>query len=219
MTTITTRAVLFDLDGTLLDTAPDLVYALNRLRQEQGFTDMPLSEIRPIISHGSKAMVKKVLGIEENDPAFPALRERFLELYQNHLADSTRLFPDIDHVLNHLDQHRISWGIVTNKLSRQTFALLKALNFEKRPQCVICGDSLPAAKPDPAPIRYACELLNQDPQECIYIGDAMNDMIASKAAGTRSLVALYGYIGEKENPFEWQADGYIHQPAEIIKWL
>ena len=164
------NAVLFDLDGTLLDTVPDLMFAINRLRQEHGFPDLPLAEIRPIISLGSKIMVKLALGMEESDPDFAAQREHFLTIYQRHLADSTQFFPHMEKVLDHLERHHIPWGIVTNKLTRHTSALLKALRLDHRPACIICGDSLATYKPDPGPIVYACELLKQDPKNCLYVG-------------------------------------------------
>ena len=213
------KAVLFDLDGTLLDTAPDLAFALNQLRQEKQLPALPLDILRPLVSLGSKAMIKFALGIDENASTFNDLREQFLFLYQQHIADSTRTFPDIEKVLTHLVNERIPWGIVTNKLTRHTTALLQTLSFIEKPHCVICGDSLPTYKPDPAPIIYACELLKQAPKDCLYIGDSKTDVIASKRAGTKSLVALYGYIAANENPFNWQADGYIRQPIEIIEWL
>ncbi len=213
------RGVLFDLDGTLLDTAPDLVYAFNQLRHDHDLPAMSLAELRPIISLGSKIMIKRLLGIDENSPHFNALREKFLAVYEEHLADSTQFFPGIEEVLSHLDETQMPWGIVTNKLTRHTSALLKALRIDHRPICVICGDSLPTFKPDPAPILYACQLLQQDPKTCLYIGDSLTDVTASKAAGTASLVALYGYIGEEENPIAWAADGYIQQPIEIMKWI
>lgn len=212
-------AILFDLDGTLLDTAPDLMAALNRLRKEHQLEELPVSSIRSVISHGSKAMVKKVFGIEETHPHFKELRERFLDIYHHHIADATTLFPKVENVLTYLDEHDIPWGIVTNKLTKHTLQLLKALQLDHRPLCVVCGDSLSTNKPDPAPIYYACELLKQNPQHCIYLGDSVNDVIASKAAGTKALVALYGYIGEQDNPFSWQADGYIEKPDELIDWL
>jgi len=213
------HAVLFDLDGTLLDTAPDLVFALNRVRKEHNLPDMPLSTLRSIANLGSKAIVKLAFGVEENDARFSALRETFLGYYEQHIADATRFFPDVENVLAHLDQHHIPWGIVTNKLTRHTSELLKRLKIENRPFCVICGDSLPKYKPDPEPILHACQLLQQKPENCIYVGDAVTDVIASKAAGTKSLVALYGYIHHEDDPLTWQADGYIREPMEIIKWL
>lgn len=213
------HAILFDLDGTLLDTAPDLAFALNQLRQEYHLPALPLPVIRPMISLGSKSIIKAALDITEDHPQFLILRERFFELYQQHIADSTQLFPTMDNVLTHLEQQHIPWGIVTNKLTKHTTALLKALGLDHRPHCVICGDSLPKYKPDPEPILHACRLLKQDPHHCLYIGDAAIDVAASKAAGTLSLVALYGYIMAGENPYDWQADGYINQPLEIMEWL
>lgn len=215
----TIQAVLFDLDGTLLDTAPDLVYTINRLRSEHGLPALSLATIRPIVSFGSKAMVKLALNIDENDSEFNKMREYFLKLYEDHLAMSTRFFPQVEDVLAHLDDANIPWGIVTNKLTRHTSAILKALHLEDRPGCLICGDSLSKSKPDPAPILHACELLKQQPKNCLYVGDCITDVMASKAAGTASLVALYGYISADEDPYSWNADGYVQEPLDIIRWL
>ena len=216
---MTIQAVLFDLDGTLLDTVPDLVYVLNQIRIAESLPALPVSTIRPIANLGSKAMVKIAFGMEESDPGFKRMREQFLGLYEKHLADSTRFFPNVEKVLDHLDERQIPWGIVTNKLTRHTQPLLKAMGVDHRPACVICGDSLKTAKPDPAPIRYACELLQQMPKHCIYLGDALTDVTASKAAGTKSLVALYGYIHGDDDPFSWEADGYLEEPLELIQLL
>lgn len=213
------NAVLFDLDGTLLDTVPDLAYALNRLRSEHHLPALPISDIRPIAGLGSKAMLKRVLDIDDIHPEYKALREYFLTIYEDHIADATCFFPHMESVLEQLDHRKIPWGIVTNKLTRHTQSLLKALNFDHRPGCVISGDSLPTFKPDPEPIRHACRLLKQTPEQCLYVGDALTDVMASKAAGSKSLVALYGYIHDDEDPYTWKADGYIHKPIEILDWL
>ena len=212
-------AVLFDLDGTLLDTAPDLAYALNQLRQTYRLSELPLSSIRSTISFGAAAILKNGFDIEENHPDFIPLKEKYLALYEQHLTDSTRFFPNIEKVLLHLEQHDIPWGIVTNRMTKHTMALLKAFGFEHRPNCIICGDTLKKNKPHPEPILEGCRLVKQLPHRTIYIGDAATDVAASKAAGTKSLVALYGYIGSHENPESWQADGYINEPIEIIEWL
>lgn len=213
------KGILFDLDGTLLDTAPDLVFTINCLRQEHHLPPLSLAAIRPIVSLGSKAMVKLALGIEENHPEFSRIRQHFLDLYLEHLANETNFFPHVEKVLGYLELQQIPWGIVTNKLTQHTRILLKALALDQRAACIICGDSLPTYKPDPAPILHGCELLKRDPQTCLYVGDCATDVIASKAAGTKSLVALYGYIGKEEDPYAWQADGYVEEPLEIIDWL
>lgn len=215
----TIQAVLFDLDGTLLDTAPDLVYALNCLRQEHDLPSVSLESIRALASLGSKAMLKRAFDLTDEHERLPLLRERFFELYQRNIANNSSFFPEVDQVLDYLDTKKIPWGIVTNKLTHHTLALLKELNFLHRPACIVCGDSLSTNKPDPAPILYACELLKQTPENCVYIGDAETDVKASKAAGTRSLVALYGYIHANDNPLSWQADGYVKNAGEIINWL
>lgn len=217
MTTI--RAVLFDLDGTLLDTAPDLVHALNQLREQQDLPPLAAETVKPIISMGSNAMLKLAFGISENDINFNKLKNEFLAFYYQHIADATTFFPGVEHVLTQLEQQRIPWGIVTNKHTKYTNALLTALHLDWRPACVISGDSLPSCKPDPAPLLHACELLEHTPKHCLYVGDAIGDVTASKAAGIKSLVALYGYINQHDDPYAWQADGYINQPLEILDWL
>ncbi len=216
--TLPIHAVLFDLDGTLLDTAPDLLQALNRLRQKFNLSPLPLHVMHALTSSGSKAMVKHALNIDENNKDFAELRNEFLADYEKNIAHGTVFYPEMENVLLYLDQKKIPWGIVTNKLTKHTKALLQTLQFEQRPACVICGDTLPQSKPHPAPILYACELLQKKPENCLYVGDAATDVAASKAAGTRSLVALYGYTGS-DDPFSWQADGYIRHPTEILDWL
>lgn len=213
------KAVLFDLDGTLLDTAPDLVYALNRLRKEQGFVELPLADLRPIISLGARGMLKQAIDIEHTHEDFPLLRERFLTLYAEHIADQTTFFPNMEIVLSHLETQGIPWGIVTNKYTKHTTSLLNALGLIKRPGCVVCGDTLAQAKPDPSPILHACALLNHNPSDCLYVGDSATDVIASLRAGARSLVALYGYLSKEDQPFTWQAQGYINDPIEILEWI
>lgn len=213
-----TQAILFDLDGTLLDTAPDLAFALNKIRQKRDLPNIPLQTLRPAANLGSKAMIKMAFDMDENHPEFNALREEFLVLYESHLADSTTFFPHIEKVLLNIEDRGIPWGIVTNKLQRHTLPLLKALNMEHRPECVICGDSLPFYKPHPEPIIQACKLVGRNPSDCIYIGDSATDVVASKSAGAKALVALYGYTGN-EDPRSWNADGYLKEPLEIISWL
>jgi 2-phosphoglycolate phosphatase len=213
------KGVLFDLDGTLLNTAPDLVFAINQLRLAANLPELPHSVLSPIAGLGSKAMIQKALDIDETDDRYPSMREKFLDIYTQHIADSTHFFPEMDKVLAHLDEQHIPWGIVTNKLTIHTKEVLKKLNFLERPGCVICGDTLSTYKPHPEPILHACKLIGVSPEQCLYVGDAATDVAASKAAGTHSLVALYGYIGSQEDPYHWEADGYIKSPIEIIDWL
>lgn len=213
------QSVLFDLDGTLIDTAPDMAHALNQLRLKHHLIELPLDAIRPLIGYGSKALLKLGFDVEDSDSRYPELLHDFFNLYQAHLANSTQLFPDMDNVLHFLEQQHIPWGIVTNKPFRFTIDILKALKLEQRAACVICGDTLTKRKPDPDSILHACELLQLDPRSCLYVGDTLVDVTASKAAGTKSLVALYGYIGAEEDPYAWHADGYINKPDDIINWI
>ena len=213
------HTVLFDLDGTLLDTAPDLAYALNQQLLKHGLPELPLATIRPHVGYGVRALLKVGFQIDANHPRHTALTEEFLALYQTHLARETILFPGIERVLQHLDDQHIPWGIVTNKPARFTFDLLKAMQLHHRAACIICGDSLSKRKPDPDQILHALAQLNTEPRHCLYIGDTEIDVIASKAAGTHSLVALYGYVMPTEDPYTWQADGYVQQAIDIIEWL
>jgi len=213
------QAVLFDLDGTLLNTVPDLVFALNQLRSESNLPPLETARASPAARLGSKAMLKLALGIDESDSNYASWREKFMTTYQAHIADATHFFPEMETVLTYLDQQQMPWGIVTNKLTIHTEEVLKALDYFHRPKCIVCGDTLTTYKPDPEPILHACRLLGVTPQNCLYIGDAPTDVLASKAAGTYSLVALYGYIDEDEDPLSWGADGYIQHPIEILEWL
>ena len=211
------ESVLFDLDGTLLDTAPDLVYALNQLRLKYALEELPFEQVRSQVGYGSKTLLKLAFEVEEAQ--YKTLADEFLKIYQLHLLKSTKLFPKMEEVLHHLDKKNIPWGIVTNRPTRFTGVLLDALNLSQRTDCVICGDSLPKQKPDPYPIMHACSLIKADVKKCLYVGDMKTDVLASKAAGAKSLVALYGYIGNEDNPYSWEADGYIEKPIEILDWL
>ena len=183
-------SVLFDLDGTLLDTAPDMVHALNSLRQQHGMPNLELQLIRPYVGQGAKMLLKLGFGIDENSREYPMMLEKFLAAYDNCLTRSTALFPQMGSVLDHLEAKNIPWGIVTNKPARFTLNALHALNLSQRSACIICGDTLANRKPHPEPIIYACNILQRSPDTTLYVGDAVTDVIASKAAGTRSEPAL-----------------------------
>ncbi len=213
------HAILFDLDGTLLDTAPDLGQALNKLLEEYQLPVISLEKFRPFAGHGSRGLLKLGFNIDEHDSRYVALSEKLLGYYQQLLLNTTRLFPGMDDVLIFLEKNNIPWGIVTNKPERFTHKILAGLQLTQRAKCIISGDSLKNRKPHPEPILHACKLLQKKPQHCLYIGDSESDVIASKAAGVNCLTALYGYIPAGENPKTWQADGYIQQPLDLMHWV
>jgi N-acetyl-D-muramate 6-phosphate phosphatase len=215
----TVQTVLFDLDGTLLDTAPDLAFALNTLLVENKRAPLPYDKIRPFVSYGSTILIKMAFNITEDDPSFTALRQAFLTFYAEHIADKTVFFPGMNEVLHTLEKQGIQWGIVTNKPARLTDSLLQQLDLTQRSVCNISGDTLSQSKPHPAPLLYACELAQSSPEHCIYVGDAQRDIEAGQRAGMRTLVALYGYIDELETPTQWGATGMLQHPLDLLSWL
>jgi 2-phosphoglycolate phosphatase len=216
---LTIKAVLFDLDGTLLDTALDLGTALNQLLQEQQLPLLPLEQVRAAAGSGCKGLLKLGMNIEPNDVRYPLLSEKLLRFYQHYLISTTQLFPGMAETIDFIEEKNLPWGIVTNKPARYTDPLITHLQLDKRAGCVISGDTLQNRKPHPEPILHACSLLQQEPKYCLYIGDSVIDILACKAAGAHSLAALYGYIPAEEDPMSWGADGYVHHPLEIKEWL
>jgi 2-phosphoglycolate phosphatase len=213
------HAVLFDLDGTLLDTAPDLALAINLLLNEYNYPPMPFSKVRPLAGHGGKGIVKAGFKIDEQHPNFIEYWEKFLSLYAEHICDQTHLFPGMEQALIYITKHHLPWGIVTNKVHALTENLLTQLNLANKPACVVSGDTLPQQKPHPAPLLHACKLLSVQPKYCVYIGDAERDIQAGKSAGMHTLIAKWGYIADAD-PFEmWHADAVLEKPEEIIGWL
>lgn len=213
------RTVLFDLDGTLLDTAPDLGGALNRLLHERGRPALPLERIRPYVSGGARRLVQLGFGVTDDAPEFPVLRRRFLELYHENLAAGTRLFPGMDRVLQRLESRDRPWGIVTNKPGWLTTPLLAALGLDLRAACVVSGDTTGRSKPHPQPVLYACERLGVAPGQCLLVGDDRRDVEAGRAAGTMTVAALFGYIPTEEDPADWGADGGVRAPVELLDWI
>jgi N-acetyl-D-muramate 6-phosphate phosphatase len=213
------RGVLFDLDGTLLDTAPDMIVALNTLLAQQGRAPLPYVLARTQVSHGSTGMLKQAFPDIPQGAEFEQLRTRFLALYSARIAQETALFPGCDTVLDTLAQQGIAWGIVTNKPAFLTEPLLKALDLAQRAGCVVSGDTLAERKPHPAPLLHAAQLLALPPRQCVYVGDAQRDVQSARAAGMQVLLALYGYLGPEDQPDSWQADVQIHSPVEILQWL
>ncbi len=213
------HTVLFDLDGTLLDTAPDLAFALNTVLVEQKREPLPFEQIRPWVSFGGMIMIKNGFQLTDDDPIPESLRQRFLTIYADHLTDQTCLFPGMAKVLETLEARGIQWGVVTNKAAWLTDPLLQQLNLTSRSVCNISGDTLPQRKPHPAPLLHACQLAHSTPETCIYMGDAQRDIEAGQRAGMRTLVALYGYIGAQEKPAQWGASGLIQKPLDLLSWL
>jgi len=212
------NAILFDLDGTLLDTANDLGLAINHLLQEQQLPAIPFEAIRPAAGSGCRGLLKLAMNIDPQDKRYPLLCERLLALYQHYLFNTTCFFPGIETTLAFLEKNAIPWGIVTNKPAKYTDQLIIHLQLDKRAACVISGDTLSKRKPHPEPILHACQLLQQNPKHCLYVGDSLVDIQACKAAGSPSLAALYGYIPKEEDPFSWGADGYIKHASEITHY-
>jgi phosphoglycolate phosphatase len=212
------RAVLFDLDGTLIDTAPDMIDSLNHLRREESLPPLPYALARTQVSHGSTGLVR--LAFPATEPArFEQLRERFLALYNERVARDTTLFDGAAEVLAALEGSRRAWGIVTNKPTFLTTPLLDAMGIAQRAGCVVAGDTLPQRKPHPAPLLHAAGLLGVAPQQCLYIGDAERDIQAARAAQMPVMLASYGYLGPDDRPAEWGADAQIGSLRELLQWL
>jgi len=212
------KAVLFDLDGTLADTAPDLAAALNRLRADQGLEAMPLERVRPFASAGARGLVHVGFGVKPGESEYNALREAFLEHYRERTCVETRLFPGIGELLEELSAREIRWGIVTNKATRFTDRIVEALKL--KPDCIACGDTTPHLKPHPASLLHAAEVLNLGPRECMYLGDDLRDIQAARAAGMRPVAVEWGYHHpEQGGPGTWQADAVIRRPQDLVALL
>jgi phosphoglycolate phosphatase len=210
-------AVLFDLDGTLIDTAPDMGGALNNLLIEEGREPLPIDSIRPYVSQGGLVLTRLGFDGHVDETKIEPLRLRFLQHYREILADESRLFDGYETVLAELEVGAIPWGIVTNKPEWLTHPLLEQLDLAARCAVVICGDTLPNRKPHPQPLQVAAERIGVDCRNCIYVGDDERDIISGRAAGMKTLVAAYGYIEEGCDIREWNADGVIDKPADLLQ--
>lgn len=213
------KLILFDLDGTLMDTAPDMGAALNALRAEHKLPSLAQDRIRPHVSHGMPALLKLGFGLEPQDTRYAEMRGRYLAIYQANLAKDTRLFHGIDVLLDKLERLGLSWGVVTNKPGGLTEPLLDTFKLRDRAACVVSGDTTPRRKPFPDPLLYACKLCGVEPGDSVYVGDAQRDVEAAHAAGMRAVVALYGYLAEDEMPAAWKAEHMIKHPLELLDWL
>jgi len=213
------KTILFDLDGTLVDTAPDLADALNFTLNKNGFEKLSLKKIRPHVSNGSIALIEFGFKINADHENFKLYRDQLLNYYINNIANKSCLFPNFDSVLDTIEARGLNWGIVTNKPSDYTNPLLKQLNLYERAATVVSSDTLEYRKPHPAPMLYACEQAGSKPSECVFIGDALRDIEAGRNANMKTLIALFGYINDQDDPKNWNADGYINNALDIIKWL
>ena len=208
--------MLFDFDGTLADTAADLSRALNRLRSVRGLADLPLETLRPHASAGARGLIGAGLGIAPGHAEFKPLREAFLEHYENEICIDTRLFTGMLELLSALEARRLRWGIVTNKSTHLTHLLVRALGLEARVACVVCGDTTPHLKPNPASLLHAASELALAPRECVYLGDDLRDIQAARSAGMRCIAVGWGYGAGLS---AWNADAVITRPADLMEWL
>lgn len=213
------QALLFDLDGTLADTAPDLAGALNALLCELDRAPLPFTTIRPHVSHGGRALIKLGLGLEDGDPDFKPLHRRFLDLYRGAIARETRLFDGMEALLAQAEAHGVPWGVVTNKPAWLTDPLMDELGLTARAGCIVSGDTTPHSKPHPEPLLHASRLVGIEPGDCLFVGDAERDIESARRAGMYSLVARFGYLGPDDRPECWGADGLVDTPGEIVAWL
>ena len=213
-----TRAVLFDLDGTFADTAPDMARALNAIRATRSLPALPLAALRGYVSQGARGMIGAGFGIAPDHDDFPALRDAFLDQYERAICIETKLFNGMPQLVGLLEKRGITWGIVTNKATRFTLPLARALGIDITAACIVCGDTCARAKPHPDPLLHAADLIGIDPQHCLYIGDDERDIQAARAAGMRSVAALYGYLGGSD-PATWNASAQINSPADIAALL
>ena len=209
-------AVLFDLDGTLVDTAPDLAAAANRLRESRGLSALPLADLRPAASQGARGLLRVAFGLQPEDREFPVLREIFLEDYLSRICEQSTLFPGMVQVLHWLEENKIPWGIVTNKPGFLTTPLLAALALPVAPGVVVSGDTTPRAKPDPLPVRYALQQLDAENTQSLMIGDDHRDILAGRAAGTQCWAAGWGYVEAEHPPENWEADQIITR-SELLQ--
>ena len=212
------RCVLFDLDGTLADTAPDLAAALNKMRTDRGLAPLPLDPLRRMASSGARGLVGVGFGLKPGDADYEAHRVEFLNNYENTLHVHTRLFEGVEQLLTAIEVER-KWGVVTNKSKRFTDPLSRSIGFTGRASCVVSGDTTPHAKPHPAPLLHAAQVSGVAAHECIYVGDDLRDIQAGNAAGMKTLAVTWGYLGDAEPPETWGAHAVIARPAQVLEHL
>ena len=211
------QGVFFDLDGTLADTAPDLVAAVNRMRISRSLEPKPYLELRPFASAGARGLIGGAFGIDPAHPNFISLRDEFFNNYEQALHVHSRLFDGVDQLLNHLDTAKMPWGIITNKSKRFTNPLTELMGLSQRAISTVSGDTTQYSKPHPEPILHAAKLANIEAMHALYVGDDIRDIVAGKAAGMKTVAVSYGYCGCAEPPHEWGADYLIDHPLDLLK--
>jgi len=217
--TRTVQAVLFDLDGTLIDSAPDLAGAGNDMRVARGLSPYPLEHFRAMVGSGARGMVDRAFGVGPLDADFVALRDEFLHRYSERMTQQTCVFPEVLELLRTLDANRFAWGIVTNKATRFSEPLVHALGLMPRAATLVCGDTTPHSKPHPEPLLEAARRLGTEPAHCIYVGDDLRDVQAGRAAGMATAAVRWGYHGEGEPIEAWGADHLLDSPDQLLKLL
>jgi len=213
------EAVLFDLDGTLADTAPDMARTVNTMRQRRGLAPVPLARVRPFVSRGARGMIISAFGIGTDHPDYGAMREEFLDIYAGNLCIDTCLFPGMDALLEHLEGQAIGWGVVTNKYERLARPVLAGLGLGERAAVIVGGDTCARSKPFPDPLLHAAATMKVEPARTLYVGDDERDVQAAHAAGMPAVAAAYGYLGDGPPPAMWGADAIVDSPAELHAWI
>ena len=213
------KAVLFDLDGTLADTALDLGGALNTMLREQGLPEVSMDEIRPVASHGASGLLKLGMNLDKTDPNHARLRQQYLDTYETCFDKDTVLFEGIDALVQAIHARGLKWGIITNKPHTFTHRLVPQLGFSVAPDVVVSGDTTAEAKPSTKPMFYACEQIDIAPEACLYVGDAERDMQAGKNAGMKTVLVSWGYIHADDKTEEWPADSVIDTPEQLLQLL
>lgn len=212
------RAVLFDLDGTLADTAPDMARTVNVMRERRALAPVALALVRPHVSKGARGMIGAAFGITPEDAGFGALREEFLEIYAGMLCIESRLFPEMPELLDAIERRPLAWGVVTNKFERFARPVMDGLGLAGRAAVIVGGDTCERAKPFPDPLLHAARELALEPASVLYVGDDIRDVHAARAAGMPVLAAGYGYLGDGPGPHEWGADAVVSSPAAIASY-
>lgn len=213
------EAVLFDLDGTLIDSAPDLGAAADQMRTDRGLSSYSLDLYRPMAGAGARGMLAQAFGMTPEHPDFPAMREEFFVNYERRMTVSTSIFDGVAEMLEALQLRQLRWGIVTNKSTRFTDPLTRSMPLLAAAEVVISGDTTPHAKPHPAPLLEAARRLGVDPGRCIYVGDDERDIVAGHAAGMATVAATYGYLGAQTDITRWNAHTSINSPLELLQWI